>query len=199
MVNDIIIHQYVKLYQTEYEIVGNVVNFNGTISLNINGINDKVREGIIPEFTKLPFKIGKVDGSFYCEFSTLTSFENCPDIITGNLYAAYCNLTNMKFCPDADSIDVRVNPLTSLIGIPNSEGLNIFGVSWSANLPLLSLLRLKINTLEIINSNNDLHPTTKIIKKYMNINDISPSKRKTIILDCQKELIDAGFIGNASW
>jgi hypothetical protein len=73
-----------------------------------------------------------------------------------------------------------------LEGAPKEVG-GKFYLSWSKDLPLLRLVRYK--NIEIFNDQ-----VNEIINKYCNHKPL-----KEAILLCQKELIDNGFVGNASW
>jgi hypothetical protein len=112
-----------------------------------------------------------VGGTFDCSKNRLTSLIGGPKQVRGQF-----NCQN--------------NPLVSLEGLPeptkwtNLNAAQIF-VTWSSNLPLLRLVGRYIVRFQ--------HESFEIIAKYAG----DPSRSN--ILACQKELIDAGFEGNASW
>jgi hypothetical protein len=154
-----------------------------------------------------------VGGTFNCYENKLTSLQGCPNhvgkdficssnkliilsdkkfIIGGGFYCNTNSLTSLGGGPAVVGFnyDCSANPLTSLDGLPDI----IHGeleVDWHQDLALLKLLKYHFL---IINPKGDgFHPTHFIMKKYAN----DPSRKN--ILACQKELIDAGFEGNASW
>jgi hypothetical protein len=139
--------------------------------------------------TKIPFKFGIV-GNFECTETGLTTLENSPNEVMGN-FGFYCYKNNLSNLVGGPSIVKNIyscfnNSLTSLEGAPQSVG-GYFYITWSENLPLLRLVRYKN-----IQAYND--QVNEIINKYCNHKPL-----KEAILLCQKELIDNGFVGNASW
>ncbi len=110
------------------------------------------------------------------------------DHVDGNFDCYDNKLTSLEGSPKSVGGYFRCNnnQLISLDGAPQSVG-GYFYCDWSENLPLLRLVRY-----QNVQTYND--QVNKIINKYSNHNPL-----KEAILLCQKELIDNGFIGNASW
>jgi aspartate carbamoyltransferase regulatory subunit len=149
-----------------------------------------------------------VDGDFYCANNQLTSLEGAPEEVGGYFRCNNNQLTSLVGAPQSGSsfdcannklislegapksvggyFDCRNNPLISLEGAPKSIG-GSFYLTWSKDLPLLRLVIYK--SIETYNDQ-----VNEIIRKYCNHKPL-----KEAILLCQKDLIDNGFIGNASW
>jgi hypothetical protein len=49
--------------------------------------------------TKLPFKFGKVGGSFYCHGNLLTSLEGAPKKVGGSFWGSHNRLTSLEGAP----------------------------------------------------------------------------------------------------
>ncbi len=132
-----------------------------------------------------------VHGLYDCFKCQLTSFEGTPNSVYA-LMAKGNQLTSLKHCPiSMTGINVSNNPLTSLDGLPTGFD-GVLTLSWSENLPILSLLRLRQAPL-FVGRSEQIHQITVILEKYK-----GDASRANIIA-CQKELIVAGFVGNASW
>jgi hypothetical protein len=127
---------------------------------------------LIKKVSQLPFKFNKVGGHFSGHF-------NCYNNQLTSLIGAPISV--------GGTFDCSNNQLTSLEGAPTSVG-GCFYCDWSENLPLLRLLQYK----KVLLYNND--QVSDIINKYC-----AQKPLKKAILDCQKELIENGFVGNAKW
>jgi hypothetical protein len=129
-----------------------------------------------------------VGGNFYCSSNKLTSLKGAPQTLSGYFDCYNNQLTSLEGSPKSvgGGFYCRDNQLTSLVGSPNEVGGDFY-LTWIKNLPLLQLVRYKR-----IETYND--QINEIINKYCNHKPL-----KEAILLCQKELIDNGFIGNASW
>jgi hypothetical protein len=143
---------------------------------------------LIKLVTKLPVQFGHVNGNFYCSGNKLTSLKGAPQTLSGYFDCRDNQLTSLEGSPKSvgGGFYCDNNPLISLEGAPQSV-VGIFYLSFSENLPLLRLVRYQ--HVETFNSQVNV-----IIRKYFNHKPL-----KEAILLCQKELIDNGFIGNASW
>jgi hypothetical protein len=130
----------------------------------------------------------EVDGYFDCYNNQLTSLEGAPQKVSGGFDCYNNKLMSLAGAPKSVGgyFDCRNNPLISLEGAPKSVSGGFY-LTWSKD---LSLLRLVI--YKSIETYND--QVNEIIRKYSNHTPL-----KEAILLCQKELIDNGFIGNASW
>jgi len=183
-----------------------VVNFRGNISYD--GLGGSLQE--------LPVQFGEIGGNFLCAAAGLTTLLGSPHKV-GNTFDCSANKLNSfqygpidvggsftcrnnhshipnligvpNFC---DQLDVtnRIGGigLESLDGLPSPANVNHINISIKINdCPILRLL--KYSSFNII-SNSELN---QIMHKYMNQRPLRPA-----ILQCQKELIDAGFEGNAT-
>jgi hypothetical protein len=166
------------------------------------------------EFSKFPIKFGTLAGALHLKGIGLTTLEGSPDRIKGQLRLGGNNITTMygigtvtgyiaiehnlltdlKFCPkNNSSLYLTGNKLTSLEGLPMNNNA-ILELSLTDNLPILRLLKTKFTEIMIESDNGKYQQLINIIGKFR-----QPPLTKKAILDCQKELIDNGFVGNASW
>jgi hypothetical protein len=148
-------------------------------------------------YGKIPVQFRTVSGSFNVSNCGLKSLEGCPTSV-GNI----CRISN--------------NPITTLHGAPQSiaylfvmedlpqltslEGfgsdVNICRFSWQANLPLLRLLMAK---RLILGTDHLSEPPNSPAKRCIQILTKYAGEGKRGAIRCQKELIAAGFEGNARW
>jgi len=123
---------------------------------------------------------------FGCGYVGLTSLEGCPKHVERDFTCASNKLESLVGGPEfvGGKYDCTYNPLTTLDGIANTiEGILL--LSWSENLPMLKILKYNFR----ISGN---FAVQNLMKKYI---DQRPLRQA--IIQCQKELIDAGFVGNA--
>ncbi len=132
-----------------------------------------------------------VRGAYICRSNELTSLEGSPRRVDGVFDCGYNGLTSLVGAPTdvGGNFICDGNILTSLEGLPKRIGKHII-ISWNEDLPLL---RLVGRFVEFKSTDMSGHPLSKIINQY--VGDASRAN----IITCQKELIDAGFEGNASW
>jgi hypothetical protein len=146
---------------------------------SLEGGPNKVIAAYICNNNKLSNLIGAARAAHYfsCKNNLLTSLIGGPDIVGGQF-------------------DCSENPtLTSLEGAP-SKALQIH-VPYNKDLPLLRLLNYKMVSFEAnkkLVRSNELDYPRRIIGKHLGEGNL-----RARILACQRELIDAGFVGNASW
>jgi len=176
--------KYFKVAGT-YEVVDGIVNVTGTVT----------GKPAIKKLGKLPFKFGTVTEQFIAKKIGLTTLEGFPE--KARRVDAQDNLlTDCIHSPkDVGAIDLCGNVLTSLIGLPDDPMTTLY-LSWNENLPLLQLLKLSSSHFGIYDEKMFNHPTGRIIGKYKKMIEEGGSLRKAMI-QCQKELIDNGFKGNA--
>jgi hypothetical protein len=142
--------------------------------------------------TSLKYGPKKVNYDYRCGHNRLTSLVGLPDGFTNQLYCDHNNLNSLQGLPENfdGTISCVNNPLTSFEGLP--IGTRFITFSYSADLPFLRLLTLiRSKTRRSMWSGNE--KIDAIIHKYFGNNS------RSAILKCQKELIDAGFEGNAAW
>jgi hypothetical protein len=160
-------------------LLGSPKNVGGTFHCNGN-----------KDLRSLEFSPATVKRGFYCNSCQLDSIVGSPR----KMKMFNCrdnNLTSLRGCPEVEELCIRGNPLTSLEGLCISNKLRFFTLDWTPELPLLRLLMLKHSAFGDLDERSEVE---NILDKYRSAN-ISRSN----ILACQKELIDAGFEGNASW
>jgi hypothetical protein len=133
-----------------------------------------------------PHHVGE---SFDCSENQLTSLTGAPWSVGGDFSCSTNQLTTLEHAPKnvGHTLWCHANPLTTLDGLTIVPGTLL--LSYSPTLPLLRCLlakrveffpKLKDTTIE------------NILNKYA-----GQGKRGAI--KCQKELISAGFEGNAQW
>lgn len=167
---------------------------------------------------RLPMEFKKVTGDFLISSCNLDSLEGCPSFVGGTFNCSDNYLPSLAGAPEhvGLSFNCSYNRLTSLLGSPKNIGLSFncsnnlgitslegcpkdlpqgdFVISWTPELPLLRLVGLMV----FFQGNTDfeterLAKVERILEKY-----VDKFSRSNIIA-CQKDLIDAGFEGNASW
>jgi hypothetical protein len=166
----------------EYFQIGDYTIKDGLISTDGN-----VR--LIKEIKELLVQFGHIGGYFDCYDNKLTSLEGSPKSVGGYFVCHNNKLVSLDGAPQSVGgyFDCANNKLTSLEGAPKEVG-GVFYLTWSKDLPLLRLVRYQ--NVRIFNNDQ----VNDIINKYSNHKSL-----KEAILLCQKELIDNGFVGNASW
>lgn len=139
---------------------------------------------------KFPISFGIVTGDFNVSSLGLTSLEGCPETVGGTCYIASNKIKDLRGGPKkVNELYMTDLPLLeSLEGFP--EEIVKVQLTWSSQMPLLRLLRAK----EIVfdNKNNDSLAVHKILQQYA-------GQGKMALFDCQKDLEDAGYPGNAKW
>lgn len=181
-----------KTINTKFKIIG-------TWSINSGKVDVEGSVKVKGKMSRLPFSFGRVTGTFDCSRVGLTTLIGCPFFV-GGLFGCISNpITSLVGAPsDVGSFLCYDHALVSLEGLP----LKIAGdlcLSWSEKLPMLRLVGRECEWVKNTGFNTvsgkpwALDGAMEIVNKYKN--DSSRSN----ILACQKELIDAGFEGNASW
>jgi hypothetical protein len=184
-----------------------VINSDGTIST-------KGHVTLMKMILKLPLEFYEVDefdvgtaglttlagspkhvyGEFRCVQNNLKSLEGGPYSVGGDYMCAFNQLTNLKGAPNKikGMFSCVGNPLQSLEGLPQ-EGVEKLSLSYSPNLPLLrALVAQEILFRQRVDAHEPPPLVQEIMTKYA-----GEGKRGAI--RCQKELIAAGFEGNARW
>lgn len=107
---------YDIVYKQEGDTITPIINVTNTnvIILPINW-NVLLSPHPTPEDYKtpnpIPFKFGKVVGSFTCSACNLKSLKNCPDEVAGDFVCNFNNLTDMDFIPHAYNFILKNNNL----------------------------------------------------------------------------------------
>ena len=145
---------------------------------------------------KLPVQFGLCYASLILDRCGLISLEGCPRVVQGRFTANKNPLKDMTGGPLEVSGRVGFRqevPVLSLAGFPNQVGEHV-SLNYHKNLPLLRTLNCKEGVM-LYGSNVRLRERKEvedIINKYQ-------GQGKRAMFDCQKELEDAGFEGNARW
>ncbi len=166
---------------------------------SLAGCPTSVRKDFVCTGNKLKNLIGcpaSIGGNLICVGSGLRSLEGCPEIIHGEFTCSRNNLVSLQHGPRhvEGNFDCSDNPLTSLEYLPAIIG-GYVKIPWSKDLPLLRLVRYRsVYLYNKLSLNGPQKLPEKILSKYT-----SPEATRRDIIVCQKELIDAGFEGNASW
>ncbi len=163
-----------------------VINNNSVIDI----YGDCHPKRLPPKIDRLPFTFGTVDGVFDCSNLGLKSLEGSPRTVKSSFTCNKNQLTSLEGGP----IEVTgayfciQNDLQTLAGLPSKAGH--FIVAWQPNLPLLRLVATPYVT-SLYNGSDDI---TNLIRRHHD-----NGGGRSDIIACQKELIDAGYEGNASW
>jgi hypothetical protein len=128
-----------------------------------------------------------VGDSFLCYNNQLTSLEGAPHTVGWNFSCVNNNLTSLVGGPRIVGGNYRCynNRLTSLEGLPERVG-NVFEIGFMPKLPILKVLLVKdVRSFQFLNKDLNF-----IMNKYIRTgyNGMVP---------CARELIKAGFKGNA--
>jgi len=99
----------------KYEIVGGVVNVDGSVDLSNKNLK------------RIPFKFGIVTGNFYCNDNLLITLKGSPKEVGGLFACHYNQLTTLEGSPKIvkGSFDCSHNQLTTLERGPKKVGLYI--------------------------------------------------------------------------
>lgn len=126
----------------------------------------------------------RFNGNFDCRNCYLTTLKGCPESITGNFTCTNNNLTTLEFAPSIIHGELYANlnqNLTSLVGI--SDYIQEMGTFLFSDRKIkeggLGLLQIK-GLMQISN----VTAPFQIIQKYLGTDNI---------IECQSELIEAGF------
>ena len=179
--------------------------------------------------SRLPVRFGTIYGEFSIASMGLVSLEGCPGIVNGSFDCSHNQLTSLKHAPeDVVDFDCSHNQLTSLAGCPTTPGelvcannllpdltsapptsllyaldnpfqhfrntpahLDEVAVTWRRDLPLLGLLTVKSIDIHFPNGTH-YDEVEEIMNKYA-------GQGRAGMIDCKRELVAAGFEGNARY
>jgi hypothetical protein len=143
---------------------------------------------------KLPVRFGLFKASLKLDRNQIVDLAGCPPVIQGNFVALGNRLKNVKGGPKEVTgrfwLGMQENKLESLDGFPNRVG-DYAKLPYHDKLPLLRTLACQDGVI-LSSSSVNTNPIEEIIDKYK-------GQGKRAIFECQKELEDAGFEGNARW
>jgi hypothetical protein len=185
-----------------------------TFGQRISLVNDKI------SITKIPF-IHSQYNMFICDkVKSLSQIGlNFGDLSSSEFKVSWCKFTSLAGCPQVvgGDFDCSENKLTNLVGGPRTvggeynvtrnnttldslEGLpeNVdgwFRITWTAKVPLLRLVTLNTAFISIANKTK----CQIIIRGYRDKIKRDGLSSKVALWNCQKELAEKGFEGNAKW
>jgi hypothetical protein len=172
--------EYFDTDQDQWKSGDVTINDDGSVSVDASVF-------LLQKTSTLPIKFNRVEWNFEAHGLLLKNLSNFPDYVGSDLNLCDNLLTNLVGAPSYVGKDLYLtrNLFDSLEGFPAFVGGKVT-ITWSENLPLLrSLTAPKI----IIYGK----PRAMVImNKYA-------GQGKRAMFDCQKELEDAGFEGNAKW
>jgi hypothetical protein len=153
------------------------------------------------KLSKIPFRIYRCVGMYRCSDNDLTTLENVPTIVNNGSFncANNPNLISLKYCPTTVEgyFVARGNyGLKSLEGIEmDSKITGPLFVDYSDSLPMLRTLVVK-RGVKFLGASADEKAKAfeAIIKQYAGNDNLKKS-----LIECQYELIKAGYKGNAKW
>ena len=183
-----------KLLQN-FTVGSNKITINeSTGEIDIFGYDDMV-ELINPKLYKLPVSFNEVTcDNFMLTQSLLVTLEGSPKIVHTLFSCVDNSLVSLVGGPnvvDGNYICFK-NPLTSIDGLAEKIGGRIM-LPNNENLPILRLVS-RSNEISFVNNDrvvsND--SVSQILKKYAGQKPL-----RQAIIQCQRELIDAGYKGNA--
>jgi hypothetical protein len=177
----------------EYFIIRGKITINSDDSVDIgNSCKLRKKAGV----SQLPIKFNRIGENFYCQNCNLISLVNSPKYVGGKFQCFNNLLESLIGAPDYVGGDFLCgfNPLKSLEGCPKEIGGTLV-CFWNPGLPLLRTLVAK-GGVEIYSENGGgiSHPTSRIINKYRGHTNF-----RKAVLDCQRALREAGYVGNAEW
>lgn len=139
--------------------------------------------------TQLPIQFDVVEGKFWIPNAGLTTLQGSPDQVSGSFKAHGNKLTTLAHGPTHVGKDYQIygNPLKDLVGFPTHVGGDCF-ITYHKQLPLLRLL--------VVQGELHVFKAPVIVQEIMNK---YVGKGKTYMLNCARDLKQAGFVGNATW
>jgi len=143
---------------------------------------------------QLPVRFGLFKASLKLDRNQIVDLAGCPPVIQGKFVALGNRLTNCRGGPKEVTgrfwLGMQENKLENLDGFPNRVG-DYAKLPYHDKLPLLRTLACQDGVI-LSSSSVNTNPIEEIIDKYK-------GQGKRAIFECQKELEDAGFEGNARW
>jgi hypothetical protein len=206
--------QVLSLISQHFTVDGRVtVTPDGKVTVERDVVmNNRFYKG----FEKLPVEFASVGGTLSIETNNLKTLVGCPETVGGGFdcddnelmsleggpkavgrgYSCSKNfISDLKGAPRAipGNFNCSINPLQSLEGFPSEIGGTLW-ISYKETLPLLRTLVAHSIVFYPWADNTDSPAgrVLSILKKYA-------GEGKRGVIRCQKELIAAGFEGNAKW
>jgi hypothetical protein len=183
-----------KSYRTYFDGPGFVTS-KGSLKINPTTGKITVLNNVFlwrsPPDGKLPVEFEAANFSMQIQNRNLTSLEGCPLTVRQNFYCSGNKLTTLLGGPKkvGGTYEASNNPLENLDGLATEIGNTLY-LPYHPQLPLLRALVAP--QIVFANLSLDHKPPVAIMKKY-------EGQGKRALFDCQKELEDAGYEGNARW
>jgi len=186
-IREVLLHSFTMDGEYQIEDDGRVTSFGNVIS----------RRGM----ARLPVEFSRIDGDLRLGNTGLVSLENCPKTLGGSLEAQNNFLKTTMGMPEdvGRYVDVSDNPLVNLNGFAKKVGAHV-DITLTPTLPLLRLLVAPDIVLRIPRNSGtratefsqDRFDIESILDKYA-------GQGRAAVIDCKRELVAAGFEGNARW
>ena len=170
---------------------------------SLEGISQRGVENFFTDncnLTSLEGAPQKINGGFYCyDNKNLTSLKGMPQEGVTDVYCSGCNLSSLEGIAKKINGDLNCfnNPnLTSLKGIhkiiEEINGSLSIGTSVKSN--ILGILKIKnVKELKFSLQSAPINDVTRLTQLANIINWYLPNPTTSQIIDCQNELIEAGF------
>ena len=173
-----LVRKYFNMRKIEFE-----VQDDGTVNI-LKNCHIRAKDNI--EFAQFPVKFGRIEGDFAVQDCGLETLVGGPTEIRGTFDIKHNKLSSLHGSPQVHGghYYCNGNPLISLDGLPTSFTGNLY-CDWHRNLPLLRLLNCSL-----------VSTSNAVVNRIMNQYAGNPSRAN--IVQCHKQLINAGFAGNAS-
>lgn len=102
----------------KYDITNYIINDDN--SVDVHGSLNFTKSLFRNKKTYVPIKLGRLSGSFHCNYNKLISLDNCPTSVEDDYSIAHNNLKSLKGCPPSCySFYCNDNELESLEYCPN--------------------------------------------------------------------------------
>jgi hypothetical protein len=180
--------------------------FNCTNNKNLTSLKGMTQEGVETlnaegcDLTSLEGSPQKIDGAFYCSYNKrLKSLKGMTQEGVKRLHCAGCSLSSFEGVARNISGDVFAvkNPMTNLKGVHKHfdtiGGKMLLSDSIESN--ILGLLKIKnLKRVSFFKNSVDLGEKSVAKKEISDIiNKYLPNPTLAEIIDCQNELVEAGF------
>ena len=149
----------------------------------------------------IPVRFSRIDGDLHIPNCGLQSLENCPPVIGDSLLLYGNQLRNCIGMPETIGgyLDISSNPIETLEGFPKYIGRHV-EMTYTLTLPLLRILVAKDVVFRLPkNAGTELDQLTDARESVDHILDKYMGQGRAAVIDCKRELVAAGFEGNARW
>lgn len=150
------------------------------------------------QLTNLEGAPKRVGGYFNVSNNSIKSLAGFPDDVGGSVFLSHNQLNSLKGLPEtlSDDLEIHGNNLTSLEGFPRSVA-GWVTLDYTPTMPLLRTLGALHVNLVVTTEHGGSALKTKIQKILNDPRWIGQGRAGAI--ECKRELVEAGFEGNARW